>query len=102
MDEWTWYKNDFSGIYPERIQNSINDDFSALKTLISFVHDSTDEVFTTNFATYFDKESVIRYFILVMVLGLVDSLGKNMKLCTYDGIKWEIQFYDCDTAFGLK
>lgn len=24
-----------------------------------------------------------------------------MKLCTYDGIKWEIQFYDCDTAFGL-
>ena len=24
-----------------------------------------------------------------------------MKLCTYDGVKWEIQVYDCDTAFGL-
>ena len=68
---------------------------------MSFVHDSTDEVFVTNFATYFDKESVIRYYILVLVLGLVDSLGKNMKLCTFDGIKWEIQLYDADTAFGL-
>ena len=102
VDEWTWYKNDFTGIYPVSIQNAINDDFSALKNLISFVHDSTDEVFTTNFATYFDKESVIRYYIFVMTLGLVDSLGKNMKLCSYDGVKWEIQVYDCDTAFGLK
>ena len=76
MDEWSWYKNDFTGIYPVSIQNPINDDFSALKNLISFVHDSTDEVFTTNFATYFNKESVIRYYIFVMTLGLVDSLGR--------------------------
>ena len=102
VDEWTWYKNDFVGIYPVSIQNAINDDFSALKNLITFVHDSTDEVFTTEFATYFDKESVIRYYIFVMTLGLVDSLGKNMKLCTYDGVKWEIQVYDADTAFGLR
>lgn len=101
VDEWTWYKNDFSGIYPVNIRNPVNDDFAALKTLISFVHDSTDEVFTANFSTYFDKESIIRYYIMVMVLGLVDSLGKNMKLVTFDGIKWEIQFYDMDTAMGL-
>ena len=36
-----------------------------------------------------------------MVLGLVDSLGKNMKLVTFDGVKWYIDFYDMDTAMGL-
>ena len=88
VDEWTWYKNDFSGIYPESIQNSVNDDFAAIKNLVKFVHDSNDEVFMTSFETYFDKESVIRYYIFVMVLGLVDSLGKNAKLVTYDGVKF--------------
>ena len=101
MDEWTWYKNDFVGIYPLNIQNSVNDDFKELKTLISWVYNSTDEEFTTNFATYFDKESVIRYYILVMFVGAVDSLGKNAKLVTFDGIKWYFDFYDMDTIFGL-
>ena len=102
VDEWTWFKNDFKGIYPESIIDPVNDDFAELKELISFVHDSNDEVFRTNFSTYFDKESVIRYYILVMVLGLVDSLGKNAKLVTYDGIKWYFEFYDMDTAMGLS
>lgn len=101
VDEWTWYKNDFAGIYPPEIINPLNDDYAELKELVKFVHDSNDEVFITNFSTYFDKESVIRYYILVMVLGLVDSLGKNAKLVTYDGIKWYFEFYDMDTAMGL-
>ena len=101
VDEWTWYKNDFGGIYPESIQNSVNDDFAELKNLIKFVHDSNDETFVTDFETYFDKESVIRYYLFVMVLGLVDSLGKNAKLVTYDGVKWYFEFYDMDTAMGL-
>ena len=101
VTEWAWYKNDFMGIYPPEIQNANNDDFAALKNLISFVHDTSDRVFEIEFDTYFDKESVIRYYILVMVLGLVDSLGKNAKLVTYDGVKWYFEFYDMDTAFGL-
>ena len=101
VDEWTWFKNDFKGIYPTDIQNPINDDYSALKELVNFVSNSNDEVFKTNFSTYFDKESVIRYYIMVMVFGLVDSLGKNAKLVTYDGIKWYFEFYDMDTAMGL-
>ena len=102
VDEWTWYDNDFTGIYPTEIQNPMNDDFSALKELVNFVANSNDEVFITNFDTYFDKESVIRYYIMVMVFGLVDSLGKNAKLVTYDGIKWYFEFYDMDTAIGLN
>ena len=101
IDEWSWYNKDFTGIYPPEIQNAVNDDFEALKTLIKFVSDSTDEVFMTEFNTHFDKESVIRYYIFVMVMGLVDSLGKNAKLVTYDGIKWYFEFYDMDTSLGL-
>ena len=101
VTEWAWYKNDFTGIYPATIQNPENDDFAALKNLISFVHDTSDRVFEIEFDTYFDKESVIRYYIMVMVFGLVDSLGKNAKLVTYDGVKWYFEFYDMDTAMGL-
>ena len=101
IDEWSWYTKDFNGLYPPEIQNAINDDFEALKTLVKFVSDSTDEVFMTEFNTHFDKESVIRYYIFVMLMGLVDSLGKNAKLVTYDGIKWYFEFYDMDTALGL-
>ena len=102
VDEWTWFKNDFKGIYPEAIQNPTNDDFAELKELINFVYHSSDEVFRTNFSTYFDKESVLRYYLFVMVMGLVDSLGKNAKLVTYDGVKWFFEFYDMDTAMGLN
>lgn len=101
IDEWSWYSKDFNGLYPVEIQNPINDDFEALKTLVKFVSDSTDEVFITEFNTHFDKESVIRYYIFVMLMGLVDSLGKNAKLITYDGIKWYFEFYDMDTSMGL-
>lgn len=41
------------------------------------------------------------YFIICMIFGLVDSLGKNMTLRTWDGGKtWYCVFYDMDTANG--
>ena len=101
MDEHTWYSSSFKGIYPLSIQNHLTDDFSKIKNLIAWVCDSTDDEFIESFPIYFDKESVLRYYLLVMAFGMVDSLGKNMKLTTFDGVKWYIQVYDCDTAFGL-
>ena len=101
IDEHAWYSASFSGIYPISIQNAQTDDFAKIKNLIAWVCDSTDDDFIENFTTYFDKESVLRYYLLVMSFGMVDSLGKNMKLTTFDGVKWYIQVYDCDTAFGL-
>ena len=101
IDEHSWYAASFSGIYPISKQIAANDDFKEIKELIAWVNDSTDEVFKTEFATHFDTESVLRYYLLVMSLGMVDSLGKNMKLTTFDGVKWYIQVYDCDTSFGL-
>lgn len=44
------------------------------------------------------------YFMICMVFGLVDSLGKNMTLVCYDidgTKKWYHRFYDMDTANAL-
>ena len=41
------------------------------------------------------------YYIVCQIFGLVDSLGKNMTLRTWDGGKtWWTAFYDMDTANG--
>lgn len=58
-------------------------------------------LFKAKFDEYFDRESVFRYLLFVLVFGMVDSLGKNMKLVTFDRKKWYIQLYDLDTAMGL-
>ena len=68
-----------------------------LKTLIDWVDNSTDEQFVSEFEEHFHKDYTLRYFLLVMVLGMVDNLGKNMMLDSYDGKIWMPRFYDCDT-----
>ena len=68
-----------------------------LKPLIDWVDNSTDEEFVSEFEEHFHKDYTLRYFLLVMVLGMVDNLGKNMMLDSYDGKIWMPRFYDCDT-----
>lgn len=68
-----------------------------LKALIDWVDKSTDEQFVAEFEDHFHKDYTLRYFLLVMVLGMVDNLGKNMMLDSYDGKIWMPRFYDCDT-----
>ena len=63
---------------------------------------------TTNWASYVktleDKLNInnaFGYFIVCQIFGLVDSLGKNMTLRTWDGGEsWWTSFYDMDTANG--
>lgn len=70
--------------------------------LIEWVNDSSDEDFRDNFERYFNKEYVLRYYLFVLVFGAVDSLGKNMKLTSFDGgLTWYPQVYDADTTIGL-
>ena len=69
----------------------------SLKALIDWVDKSTDEEFVSQFEEHFHKDYTLRYFLLVMVLGMVDNLGKNMMLDSYDGKIWMPRFYDCDT-----
>ena len=99
-DEISYYKSDFECLYPPT-RAAGNDNMSELIRLIKWVNDSSDEDFKDNFENYFDKEYVLRYYLFVLVFGAIDSLGKNMKLTSWDGLKWYPQVYDADTTIGL-
>ena len=99
-DKLSYYKSDFECLYPPT-RAAGNDNMSELIRLIEWVNDSSDEDFKDNFELYFDKEYVLRYYLYVLVFGAIDSLGKNMKLATWDGLKWYPQVYDADTTIGL-
>ena len=99
-DELSYYKSDFECLYPPT-RAAGNDNMSELIRLIKWVNDSSDEDFKDNFGNYFNKEYVLRYYLFVLVFGAVDSLGKNMKLATWDGLIWYPQVYDADTTIGL-
>lgn len=68
-----------------------------LKRLIDWVDKSTDDEFIRDFENYFNKDYTLRYYLLVITLGMVDNLGKNMMLDSWDGLIWYPRFYDCDT-----
>ena len=99
--ELDYYKSDFECLYPPT-RAAGNDNMSELIRLIQWVDNSSDEDFKDNFTNYFNLEYVLRYYLTVLVFGLVDSLGKNMKLTSFDkGLTWMPQVYDADTSIGL-
>lgn len=64
------------------------------------------EVTTDNLADfnkYMSVKNAAAYFIIASAFGMIDSLGKNLTLRTWDGgKKWWTCFYDMDTALGLS
>ena len=100
--EDAYYKSDFECLYPPT-RAAGNDNLSELKRLIEWVDKSSDEDFKDNISRYFNLEYLLRYYLNVLVFGLVDSLGKNAKLTSFDsGLTWYFQFYDADTSCGLN
>lgn len=103
-NELDYYKSDFMCLYPPT-RRAGNDTMNEIISLVKFVDKSSDEEFVTNINNnvYFNKEYLLRYLIYCLVMGAVDSLGKNMKLATWDnGTTWYPQIYDCDTTMGLN
>lgn len=41
------------------------------------------------------------YFVLAMLFGLTDSLGKNLNIRSFDQKSWYTSFYDMDTGLAL-
>lgn len=95
-----YYKSDFECLYPPT-RAAGNDDMAELINLVEWVNDSSDEEFKDNMSKHFNLQYLLRYFLYVYVTGAVDSLGKNMKLTTWDGLIWYPQVYDADTTIGL-
>ena len=97
-------RTDFELRYPDEddcTEEQINDKYNKLKRLVTWVKNSNSETFKNELDQYFNKEYLLKYFLLVHLLGMVDNLGKNMMLTTWDGNVWYPQFYDMDTMLGL-
>ena len=49
-----------------------------------------------------DYQSLAEYYTICMILGLVDSVMKNLNIKTWDLYTWFLAFYDMDTCLGLN
>ena len=49
-----------------------------------------------------DYQSLAEYYTICMVLGLVDSVMKNLNIKTWDLSTWFAAFYDMDSCLGLN
>ncbi len=56
--------------------------------------------FKNYFEKYFDLDNLIDYQIVTDVIYNTDGLTHNWQWTTYDGVKWYINIYDADMAFG--
>ena len=77
--------------------NIPDEEGTGLKHLIDWIDTSSDEEFIRDFDQHFNRDYTLRYFLLVITLGMVDNLGKNMMLDTWDNKIFMPRFYDCDT-----
>ena len=104
-EELSYLQNSFELRFPDEDDvgsdygylNMDGDATKGLKRLIDWVDNCTDEEFVNDFDNYFHRDYTLRYYILVIVLAMVDNLGKNMMLDTADGQIWFPRFYDMDT-----
>ena len=99
VSELEYYKRDFNLIYGNRTTDS--DTYSEIKSLVEWVSIAEQDLFRETVSEHFNKEYLFRYFLMVLFIGAVDSLGKNMKIFTMDGKIWYPQFYDLDTVLGI-
>lgn len=94
ITELEYYKRDFNLIYGNRTTES--DTYSEIKTLVEWVSVAEQDLFREQIEEHFNKEYLFRYLLTVLMIGAVDSLGKNMKIMTIDGKLWYPTFYDLD------
>lgn len=58
--------------------------------------------FYDEFEDYFNKEFSLFYYVLTLVLLMMDSRAKNMMLASWDQKIWYPIFYDMDTMLGIN
>ena len=103
-DELAYIKESFELRYPDEDDVAedwgfmgVGEEGTGLKALIDWVDNCTDEEFVADFEEHFHKDYTLRYYLLVITLGMVDNLGKNMMLDTWDNKIFMPRFYDMDT-----
>ena len=73
-----------------------------LTRMFDFVINSSDEEFKKDFNKYLNLDAVMNYYVFADCAYLIDNLGKNMMLATYDGKIWYPSLYDLDSSWGVQ
>ena len=97
-------RQDFELRYPDEedlTTEQVDTAYTKMKRVVTWVKNSTEETFRAEVEQYFNLEYLLKYYLQVHLFGMVDNLGKNMMLTTWDGLVWYPQFYDMDTQLGL-
>jgi hypothetical protein len=65
-------------------------------------HDITEDISSvkSEIEKYFDIDNLVDYQLINMACGDTDGFGKNWQWTTWDGVKWYVNQYDKDMAFG--
>lgn len=97
-----WRSSTMDGKWSDETHDTITGAVvSGFNALLNFVYTSSDADFTSNFSTYFDKQSIIDQYIFLYAGCIVDNIGKNQTFFTYDGSYWYGGMYDLDGTWGL-
>ena len=99
ITELNYYKRDFNLIYGNRTADA--DTYAEIKNLVEWASTAEQDLFRETISEHFNKEYLFRYYLVCLMIGAVDSLGKNMKLLTIDGRVFYPVFYDLDTCLGI-
>lgn len=94
---------DFEGNVPQsnpfnmKYKYTYNEGF--IPSATQYIADSNQMI---TFVQKLNVNNAAAYYIVAMAMGMVDSLGKNLTLRTWDGGEtWWTCFYDMDTALAL-
>lgn len=75
---------------------------NSLNTMIQACIDSWGGDLDDVVGQYLDWDSVIDYYIWIVVCKGTDMVDKNYLLSTFDGTKWHFTAYDMDSTYGLN
>jgi WD40 repeat protein len=97
--------DDFEARYPDDYEDTTN-----LERVVSWVasfapgavNEGNISKFKSEIGDYWDLDSLLAYYCIVMVGGMIDSLAKNLFIESFDGDIWYPIFYDMDTCYGLN
>ena len=75
---------------------------TSFNNLINCIKNTDNATFKATISNYLDIQSAIDYYIFMYLNCNTDGLGKNLIMCTYDGVIWRCSAYDMDSIWGAN
>ena len=77
LDEW----GQFEWVYPNESDTVV--DWSGLYNFVNFVMNSTNNAFYSMYASMFEEDNAIDYYLFINAIGAVDNMDRNTFIARY-------------------